>query len=199
MRAPFNGVVARRHIDNFTNIRAGETIVLLQNLDTVHLVFDVPGVDVMIWAAADFDDIDFTVELTGSDLALTATELVEFSTQADAGTQTYQARISVQVPEAVTALSGMVGRVRMELPYTGVTYPRVPITALATTPEGDSFVWVVDPASQAVAARPVTTGKMDGDQVTITDGLEAKTSIVIAGVSRLSEGLVIRPISQIGN
>jgi len=199
LRAPFDGVVARRDIDNFTNVRDGDTIILLQKLSTIDLVFDIPGADVLQWTRQKWDTLDIQVELTGSTVAMTATELVEFSTQADAGTQTYQARISVQVPEGVIALSGMVGQVQIEAPDTGVMTPSVPVTALASTPEGAPFVWVVDPASQAVSARPVTTGKMSADQVTITDGLQAGDVVVTAGVSRLSEGLVVRPITTVGN
>lgn len=199
LRAPFDGVVARRDIDNFTNVRDGDTVILLQKLSTIDLVFDIPGADVLLWTTQNWDTLDIQVELTGSTVAMTATELVEFSTQADAGTQTYQARISVQVPEGVIALSGMVGQVQIEAPDTGVMTPSVPVTALASTPEGAPFVWVVDPASQAVSARPVTTGKMSADQVTITDGLQAGDVVVTAGVSRLSEGLVVRPITTVGN
>ena len=199
LRAPFDGVVARRDIDNFTNIQAGDMIILLQKLSTIELVFDIPGADVLLWSDLDWDTLATQVELTGSTIAMTATELVEFSTQADAGTQTYQARISVQVPDGVVALSGMVGRVRIEAPDTGEMQPSVPVTALASTPEGTPFVWVMDPDSQALSARPVTTSDMSGDQVTITDGLESGEVIVTAGVSRLSEGLVIRPITTVGN
>lgn len=199
LRAPFDGTVSRRDIDNFTNIQAGQTIVLLQKLRTVHLVFDVPGADVLMWFDANYEDVEFKVELTGSAQELTPSEVVEFSTQADSGTQTYQARLSVEIPDGVIALAGMVGRVRMELPNTGVSYPSVPITALATTPEGEAFVWVVDPTSNSLGARPVTTDEMTGNQVSISNGLEAGDTIVTAGVSRLSEGLVIRPITSVGN
>jgi multidrug efflux system membrane fusion protein len=199
LRAPFDGIVARRHIDNFTNIRAGDAVVLMQKLSTVDLVFDVPGADILVWAAFEWENLDVEVELTGSDIALTASELVEFSTQADAGTQTYQARISVVIPDDVTALAGMVGRVRIKSRSTGLIQPTVPITALATTPDGSPFVWIVDPSSKAVSARPVTTGEMTGAQVTITQGLKAGETIVTAGVSRLSDGLVIRPITKVGN
>jgi membrane fusion protein, multidrug efflux system len=199
LRAPFDGIVARRDIDNFTNIRAGDAIILLQKLSTIDLAFDIPGADVLMWTTLDFENLDIKVELTGSNLQLTASELVEFSTQADAGTQTYQARLSVVVPEGVTALAGMVGKVRITAPDGGSASISAPVTALATTPEGAAFVWVVDPASNAVSARPVGTGKMAGDQVAITSGLEAGETIVTAGVSRLSDGLVIRPITSVGN
>lgn len=200
LRAPFDGVVARRHIDNFTNITAGEDIVLLQNLSTIDLVFDIPGADVIMWSTMDWENLNVAVELTGSNRELTASELVEFSTQADAGTQTYQARISVKVPSGRTALAGMVGRVRVSAPaLESVRKLNIPLTALATTPEGDPFVWVVDPASNALSERKVETGDLTEDKVDIIDGLEAGDIIVTAGVSRLSEGLVIRPITTVGN
>jgi len=200
LRAPFDGVVARRHIDNFTNITAGEDIVLLQNLSTIDLVFDIPGADVIMWSTMDWENLDVAVELTGSNRELTASELVEFSTQADAGTQTYQARISVKVPSGRTALAGMVGRVRVSAPaLESVRLLNIPITALATTPEGNPFVWIVDPASNALSERMVETGDLSEDKVDIIDGLEAGDIIVTAGVSRLSEGLVIRPITTVGN
>ncbi|PCH70886.1 MAG: hypothetical protein COC12_07810 [Rhodobacteraceae bacterium] len=200
LRAPFDGVVARRHIDNFTNITAGEDIVLLQNLSTIDLVFDIPGADVIMWSTMDWENLNAAVELTGSNRELTVSELVEFSTQADAGTQTYQARISVEVPSGRTALAGMVGRVRITAPaLESVRKLNIPITALATTPEGNPFVWIVDPASNALSERKVETGDLSEDKVDIIDGLEAGDIIVTAGVSRLSKGLVIRPITTVGN
>ena len=199
LRAPFDGVVARRDIDNFNNVQAGQDIVLLQKLSTIDLVFDIPSSDVLTWSEFDWQGLAVEVELTGSSQALTATSLVEFSTQADPGTQTYQARVSVEVPEGIRALSGMVGRVRVSVQNAEDLRPVVPITALASTPDGNPFVWVVDPTSKAITARPVVTGPMSGDQVSIETGLETGDVIVTAGVSRLSEGLVIRPISKVGN
>lgn len=199
LRAPFDGIVARRNIDNFTNVVAGDPIVLLQNLSTVDLVFDVPGSDVLTWTALDWEDLKVEVALTGSNLPLKASELVEFSTQADAGTQTYQARISVLVPDGVTALAGMVGSVSVSSLDSTIVLPSVPITALATTSDGAPFVWIVDPTSNAVSATPVTPGDVTGDQVLILDGITAGDMIVTAGVSRLSEDLVIRPITKVGN
>lgn len=199
LRAPFDGVVARRDVDSFNNIQAGQTIVLLQQLSTIDLVFDIPSSDVLTWSAYDWNDIMVEVELTGSSQSLKAAGLVEFSTQADAGTQTYQARVSIDVPQGVRVLSGMVGHVRVTIKNAEDTRPAIPITALGTTPEGSTFVWLVDPASNAVSARPVTTGAMTGSLVTVETGLEPGDLVVTAGVSRLSEGLVIRPISKVGN
>lgn len=197
LSAPFDGVIGQRHIDNFTNIQAGTNVVLLQQLSTIDMVFDIPGADVLKWTEADPDSLTIDVDLSGTGIKMTATELVEFSTQADPGTQTYRARVAVKVPEGIQVLPGMAGRVLVSSNQTGKNKPDIPLTALATGPQGNTFVWIVDDKG-AVSANPVTAGAVSGGSVSITDGLEAGVNIVTAGVSRLREGDVIRPINSVG-
>lgn len=199
LRAPFEGIVARRDIDNFTNVQAGQSIVLLQKLSTVHLAFDVPSSDVLAWNADGPEDVAITVEIVGGPAQLPAVELVEFSTQADAGTQTYRARVAVEVPEGAQILPGMVGRVYVSLRNpSGLSGLMVPLPALSGDTEGDPVVWIVDDAN-AVRSQPVTLGRMTPDAVIIEEGLTEGDRIVAAGVSQLREGMVIRPVDRIGN
>lgn len=197
LRAPFDGIIAQRHIDNFTNIKAGTDVVLLQQLTTVDMVFDIPGTDVLKWANFAKDSISITVHLSGIDTPMAATKLVEFSTQADPGTQTYRARVSMDVPKGVEVLPGMAGRVVLLSANTGTNKPQIPLTALASDPQGKAYVWVVDD-NNAVSERMVTTGAMSGGTVTIDDGLKAGERIVTAGVNSLRAGAVIRPITKVG-
>ncbi|MFT4961229.1 MAG: multidrug efflux system membrane fusion protein [Paracoccaceae bacterium] len=198
LRAPFDGIIAQRLIDNFTNIQAGSEVVLLQQLSTIDMVFDIPGADVLKWTERDPDGITVDVELSGIGTKFTATELVEFSTQADPGTQTYRARVAVKVPDGTRVLPGMAGRVRVTSSEPGVEKPDIPLTALATDAQGKPFVWIVDDKG-AVSAQPVTPGSVSGGDVTITEGLAAGVKIVTAGVSRLRAGDVIRPINAVGD
>lgn len=196
LRAPFDGIVARRDVDNFTNIQAGQSIVLLQTLTTVDLAFDVPGPDVLIWSAA--ADTSSVVELDARPGASVPAELVEFSTQADAGTQTYRARVSIKVPEGAQVLPGMVGSVIVASNEAAMPSISVPLTAIAANANGGAFVWVVDANSNAVTVRDVTLGDVSGASVVVSEGLQSKDMIVTAGVSFLREGTVIRPITKVG-
>tara|TARA_R110002074_G_scaffold1107_1_gene6570 strand:+ start:2149 stop:3423 length:1275 start_codon:yes stop_codon:yes gene_type:complete len=196
LRAPFDGVVARRDIENFSNIQGGQSIVLLQALSTVDLAFDVPGPDVLIWSAS--EDTSSKVELDARPGGSIDAELVEFSTQADTGTQTYRARVSIEVPEGAQVLPGMVGSVIVSSSEAATPHIEVPLTAIAANPNGGAFVWVVDPASKAVSARDVALGDVTGASVAVKDGLNAQDMIVTAGVSYLREGAVIRPITKVG-
>jgi RND family efflux transporter MFP subunit len=196
LRAPFDGVVARRDIENFSNIQGGQSVVLLQALSTVDLAFDVPGPDVLIWSAS--EDTSSKVELDARPGVSIDAELVEFSTQADSGTQTYRARVSIEVPEGAQVLPGMVGSVIVSSSEAATPHIAVPLTAIAADPNGGSFIWVVDPATNAVSARDVTLGDVTGASVAVKDGLVSEDMIVTAGVSYLREGAVIRPITKVG-
>ena len=198
LRAPFGGVIARRDIDNFTNVQAGQSIVLLQRLSTVHLVLDIPGSDVLSWSALDPDEIIVSIDISGGPQNLTATELVEFSTQADAGTQTYRARFAVDVPKNQRVLPGMVGHVRLLTRIKSDPLPVIPLTAIGAMADGSPIVWTVN-ENNAVAPQVVELGGVSGDSVTVLSGLQEGARIVTAGVSQLREGLVIRPIAKVGN
>lgn len=197
LRAPFNGVIARRDIDNFTNVSAGSPVVLLQALAKVHLAFDVPGPDVLIWSSG--EEVRSHVLLEARPGALIEAELVEFSTQADIGTQTYRARVSIDVPEGAQVLPGMVGTVVVSTRQAVPDAITVPLSAVTAAGDGAAFVWIVDPDSNAVTARPVSTGDITGENVVVRDGLSPGDRIVTAGVTFLREGAVIRPVTQIGN
>ncbi|QJF51156.1 efflux RND transporter periplasmic adaptor subunit [Roseobacter ponti] len=197
LRAPFNGVIARRNIDNFTNVSAGSQVVLLQALAKVDLAFDVPGPDVLIWSSG--EEVRSHVLLEARPGALIEAELVEFSTQADIGTQTYRARVSIDVPEGAQVLPGMVGTVVVSTRQAVPDAITVPLSAVTASGDGAAFVWIVDPDSNTVTARPVSTGDITGEEVVVRDGLTAGDRIVTAGVTFLREGAVIRPVTQIGN
>ncbi|MEO1605965.1 MAG: efflux RND transporter periplasmic adaptor subunit [Pseudomonadota bacterium] len=195
--APFAGIVARRDIENFSNVQAGQSIVLLQGLDVVHLAFDIPSPDVIaltrngpgqITNMAVFD------ALPGQEFEA---EIVEFSVQADSATQTYRGRAAVEVPEGAVILPGMVARVIASTEGDPAEVS-APLSAIAATPEGAPFVWRVD-ASGVVSQQDVSLGEANGSQVVVTDGLEDGDVIVSAGVSEIIDGMTIRPITQVGN
>lgn len=196
LTAPFSGVIARRYIDNFTNVQAGQNIALLQNLTQVHLAFDVPGPDVTLLAANGPDKITTRVVFDALPDAIFDSEVVEFSVQADAATQTYRGRVSVRQPDGSNILPGMVGRVVVTAPG-GKASLRIPLTAVATDPDGTPVVWQVN-ADNTVSRRAVALGEATGGDVIVTQGLARGDRVVAAGVSRILDGMRIRPITRVG-
>lgn len=196
LHAPFDGIIARRNIENFSNIKAGQEVVLLQKMSTIALVFDVPGPDVISFS--DAQNITTLVTLSALPGKEFPAELVEFSTQADAATQTYRARVAVTIPEGSSVLAGMIGRVIASYQNGGDTEINIPITAVGANADGSTFVWLVDGAANTVTKQSVSLGEAKGDKVVITDGLTDGDTVVSAGVSRLLDGMAIRPITKVG-
>ncbi|MFV2054125.1 efflux RND transporter periplasmic adaptor subunit [Aliiroseovarius sp. YM-037] len=196
LRSPFDGVVARRDIENFTNIQPGQSIALLQALDTVHLIFDVPGPDVTALTANGRESISNTVMFDAIPGETFESEVVEFSVQADAATQTYRGRVAVSQPEDAVILPGMVGRVISSAPGNGSDL-MIPLTAVAAASDGAPFVWIVG-ADNTVSRKDVSLGPAKGASVAVTSGLAAGDTIVAAGVSQILEGMAIRPITSVG-
>ncbi|MEO1557845.1 MAG: efflux RND transporter periplasmic adaptor subunit [Pseudomonadota bacterium] len=196
LTAPFSGIVARRDIDNFTNVQAGQSIALLQNLSNVHLSFDVPGPDVASMSANGQENIVTRVIFDAIPGQVFDAEVVEFSVQADAATQTYRGRVSVAQPVGVTILPGMVGRVIATAPG-GAANLMIPLTAVAAEPDGSPFVWQVS-ADDTVAKQPVELGEARGTDIIVSAGLAQGDTVIAAGVSQILDGMQIRPITAVG-
>ncbi len=188
LRAPFDGIIARRDVDNFANVQAKQTIAILQKLDRLELSFDIPGPDV---AKASRDQTpNITVQLDAvSDKSFEA-ELVEFTTLADSSTQTFRGRVAIDQPEDVIVLPGMIGQVTITDNGNGAIVLLIPGTAIASGPSGGTYVWIVE--NNTVAKRDVTVGDASDDRVAIVDGLEEGETVVTAGVSFMQEGMKVR-------
>ena len=196
LTAPFDGIIARRDIENFINIQAGQSVALLQSLSVLHLSFDIPGTDVTALTINGVDNITNQVTFDALPGAVFDAEVVEFSVQADSATQTFRGRVSVAQPENSVILPGMVANV---ISSTAAPAPelRVPLSAVVSGPDGAASVWIVA-GDNSVSARPVALGGISADMIAITDGLAEGDTIVSAGVNQIIEGMTIRPIDRIG-
>ncbi len=197
LTAPFDGIIARRDIENFTNVQAGQSIVLLQGLDVVHLAYDIPSPDVTELTRNGPDQVVTIAVFDALPGQEFEAELVEFSVQADSATQTYRGRVAVTVPEGSVILPGMVASVISSTEGTA-SHVMAPLSAIASAPDGAPLVWVVDDTGM-VSKQPVTLGEASGSQVVVTTGLKEGDTVVAAGVSEIIDGMTIRPIAQVGN
>jgi RND family efflux transporter MFP subunit len=192
LTAPFDGVIARRHVENFQNVQAKEPIVSLQNVDELEIVIHVPerimrSEPRRAAGYAQFDDVPgrrFPVSLKSH------------STEADPQTQTYEVVLRLTRPQDVTILPGMSAEVLPgDAPGNQATGSvAVPLNAVAAGPDGTPRVWVVDPDTDRVAARAVSVGAVQGNDIIVLDGLQVGERIVTAGLSHLREGLWVRPL-----
>jgi len=202
LKAPFGGVVAQRFVENFTEVRAKQKIISLQDTSLLELVVYIPEHIVAIMRqdgparATIFAEFN---AIPGEQFPLT---IKEFSTQADAKTQTFEYVLTMPRPEGRNILPGMTANVRAK--GTSIDESQVPasvtIPAIAVFADKESqpHVWIIKQPDNTAHARQVTTGQLSGtDQIEILDGIESGEVIAIAGVSQLREGMRVRPVDRI--
>jgi RND family efflux transporter MFP subunit len=193
--APYDGWVGRKYVENFEDIQAKEPIVSLQSLDRLEIYVDVP--EYLIATAKNRRDVEFLVRFAVSGDTEYPLTVKEFSAQADIRTQTFQVTFNMEPPEDINVLPGMTGQVIMidKTPglETEVTDFAVPSFAVVANPDGDPYVWIVDPEDMTVSKRPVKLGRVTGkEQIWITDGVSEGERIATAGVHHLEEGMQVR-------
>ncbi len=196
LRAPFNGIIAKREVDNFANVQANETIAILHQLETVHLVFDVPGPDVSL-LADHAKSLVTEAQLDSMPGNSFEAKLVEFSTQADPATQTFRGRVSISPPKGGAVLPGMSGQIFIEDKSKEARSFLIPSIAVTAEPDGKPFVWVVGKPNNEVSKRYVITGEARGEDIIISKGLKPRDIVVTAGISLLRDKVTVRPVTKI--
>lgn len=200
LRAPFDGVIATKHVDQFQTVASQTVIVTLQSTGAAEAVVQVPSTLV-----ANSNQIDvaqsFVVLDAAPDREIPAA-LVSTSTQTDPRTQTFEVRFAFEPPADLVILPGMTGTLRSKLLIANQNGAanRIAIPRTAVLSQGDElFAWKVNPQTMTVTRTAIEIsqeGPDVGADVVVTSGLAAGDVIVAAGVSFLTEGTQVRAFEQ---
>ena len=197
LRAPFDGTISSRKVENFTNVQANSPIATIQaESPEVDLIFSLPAPDILLLAPLQ-DQLTTKVILDSLPEQVFKAERREFSREPDPTTQTYQGRVAIKTPTGIPILPGMTG----SLVITGSdgqsgSYS-LPLTAITANASGAPFVWVVD-AENKVAKREVNIGEASATSVAVSGGVNNGDIVVTAGVSSLQDGMSVKPITAVG-
>ncbi len=201
LNAPFAGTITRRFVQQHEEVLAKQTVLNLQNLNLLEVQIDVTeglirtlrrpaaadGVPISPPAVAEFEDVP------GVRYPLT---LKEVSTEADPQTQTFHVTYTMPAPEAVRVLPGMTATVRVDLSEATdapVAY-WVPARAVVGDASLAARVWLYRDGT--AVPRPVTVGRMDGDQIEVLEGLEPGDRVITVGAAFLAEGMKVFPMQE---
>jgi len=203
LKAPFNGTVARRHIQSFEEIQAKQEIITLNDNDILEVKFDLPeNLILRLQRIENVDDIEQSKmkhqipvvamfqSQQGKEFSLSFKEM---STKADASTQTFSVTYTMPKPEGIVVLPGMTAMVKIDLTqfidHENVFY--LPVSAVVADVALQGTVWLVDEKTMQVAPVSVKVGTMQGNRIQVKEGIEAGQRVVIAGVPFLYKGLKI--------
>lgn len=198
LRAPFAGVVAKRYVENFQEVRAKDPIISLQDQSRIEVLIDVPE-RLMAQARDKTSNVNMFAQFAvapGKEFPL---KLKEIAAQADPRTQTYQVVLVMDQPSELNVLPGMTATVIIKIGTKSKKVQKLVIPAIAVTgsPTEGSFVWVVAKDNQ-ISKRQVTTGTLlSNGGIQIDSGLEPGETVAISGVSLLREGMEVRPVTEV--
>jgi len=183
------GVITGVDVEPGMVVAAGAPVLRLAHDGPRDVVFSVPEDKVALVQALAARHGPVRVKLWSSSGGEVAATVREISAAADPVTRTFL--VKADLGDASTAPRlGQTATVAIAAPrLAGVA--RIPLSALREH-QGASAVWVVDPASMTVVARPVQVGGGDGNEAIVLAGLAPGDRVVTAGVHVLSAGQKVR-------
>jgi RND family efflux transporter MFP subunit len=199
LRAPFDGVMSRKLVEDFANVQAKEPVLIFEDDSLLEIKVSMPERD-LAGRRPSRRDMDEVNERIQPMVVVTAlpddsfpARLKELATTADPTTRTFEATFQFDRPEDVVVLPGMTAKVVIRIgDFASVSDVSLPSRAVIDDGKRQPMVWVVDPESSAVEGRPVTVGPLAGDQILVTEGLRDGDTVVISGMSQLRPGMKVR-------
>ena len=194
LSAPFDGLVSRRLVDNYTIVSPGQPIVRIQDIGELRVSIPVSEDMVATFDQTNLIELEAAFSfLPGQTFSLTPRELVS---EPDDTSNTYRAIAALPDNIPANILPGMTATVWAEFERNAPvsTNVAVPLAAVAERPDGTNVVWLYDAETGTVSSRIVETDGLRGDRVIISAGVQPGDRIVTAGVSALHEGMEVRPL-----
>ena len=196
LRAPYDGVIAQRFVEQGQNIRANDRVVVFQDVDEIDIAVDVPET-VM---AADLRASDIVQMLASFNAApglQFPVHIKEIAQRAEPITQTFTIRVGMQAVPGVNLLPGMTGIVTLTYRRASILGDQILVPAVAVTKDstGVQMAWSMD-ADGNVTRRPVKTGAVTGNDIVVLEGLQPGDRIVTAGASFLRDGMKVRDLGD---
>lgn len=196
LRAPFDGVIAQRMVEENQNVSPQQPIARLQNSDEMDIAVDVPE-SIMANITAD-RIVKILAEFTAVPGVRYPVSIKEIAQVADPVTQTFRIRGSMKAPPDNAVLPGMTATVTLTYRQGAETDDRllVPISAVCKEAStGEQVVWVIG-EDQIVSRHQVRLGQATDGQVEVLEGLQPGDRIAVAGVNFLREGMEVRDLGN---
>jgi RND family efflux transporter MFP subunit len=196
LEAPFDGVVADRLVDTHQVVSAGQPVLLFQDMRGMEVVIAVPEREVTALTRTAPEAIVVRFDALPTEEFPAAVK--EFATETDRQTQTFPVTWQSERPPATDLLPGMTASVSWFTANGNGQHHSmvVPLASIVTDESGETYVWRLDSASMRISRVRVVTGALTDEGLEIHSGLEAGTRILAAGVNFVSDGQLVRPISE---
>lgn len=191
--ADFDGRVAQLLIDDFTNVKAKQDVILIQNNQLLEIVINVPESAIALPIEGNnskekvqkTDPVVIFSVLPGEEYPVVYREASE---RPDPATRTYEVKLTFTPAEKSLVRPGMTAKVRAKIPANPATltegYP-IPLHALISDGKLGPCVWKINPDSLTVTRVAVTPGATVGRLCIVKGDLQNGDLIAVSGMHQL--------------
>ncbi len=181
--APNDGIVLKRHVEANGVVAAGAPVLTLSDMSEAYVLSaGLADRDALRVALGDSAEIVFDA-FPGTAFAASVSEI---GADADPRTGTFQVKLKIAAT-ADTLKSGLVGRAAIRPARQVAANLAVPVDAILEGHGADAFVFVVGADGTAKRTR-IKVGRLSGNLVAVTGGLEPGAQVVIDGGGYLTDG-----------
>lgn len=215
LRAPFDGIITDRAVENFQDIEAKQTIFYLHDISSLEIVFNIPDSDVLYIPSSsvpaknlkDFMEnhkgfYSINAKFDSIKNRVFPLELKEFSAQSDPLSNTYSVTAEMKSQQDLEILPGLAVNVEINFPANNFNDDNeriflVPSSAVFSDgSDGGNFVWKIQDnnSTYKVSKIHVNIGHIHDDsgiEISSTE-LNDGDLIAVAGVSYLREGQKVK-------
>lgn len=193
VRAPFAGEVAGRFVDPGAVVGAGQAVVALSGERIERVQFSVPE-DIV---ARISEGMSASVSVEAADLIAAPGQIVEVSSGSAQQGALFPVEVELRVPPTAALRAGMAATIDVALRTEGQGRYLVPPHAVLEDENGRHLYVVIptpdsDPPVATVQRREVVTGALTDAGLAVTAGLQTGDRVVVAGMSRLRDGMIVR-------
>lgn len=187
LRAPYDGTVSDRMVENYEMVKPGQVVMHYQDIQRLEIVVKIPENE-MSNAPVQADGTTVKVSFPALPESVFEARVKEWSTRSDPLTRTYSVTFEMEAPNTIHILPGMTASVELFHADRAGLVLTVPVSALVADAAGGSSVWVYEKARGRAELRRVVPGRLIGSsRVVIAEGLADGERVVVTG-SRLIHG-----------
>jgi len=191
LRAPFGGILLRRHAELGTLVAAGTPAFTIADLHSVKCLFNVP--DSALQYFREGQSLTLTIDAFPAETF--QGQIVSVAASADPNVRSFQIEATV-ANSGLKLRSGMIAAVQVEEMQSGRGV-QIPVDALVHDPIQDRYlVYGMDQRSGREYAREILVkpGPLSGSNVLILEGLEPGQKIIVTGANLLRPGDAVHEI-----
>jgi len=182
LKAPFEGYIYKKNINNFENVASGKPIYSLLDVSHLEVHFSLP--ESKINKAEKFEAI--TCDISNANAYNVKAKVLSVNEKSN-GNDMFDVRLVIDNSLNKELKPGMSAKVKIMLPVANANSVVVPVESVFYK-EGKTYVWVFNESSSTVECKAVKVNMLETEGLmSVLSGLKGQEYVVTAGVYSLTD------------